>query len=187
MDRRRHLPPPTRFGPPAAQVKSAQAKSAQAKPAHTPARPAIAQRAVVQRMDNGYSLRSRVKKVSTATQGVPPGYVSLSYFNKNENKYGKWPIKGRGVDEDDIYVKIYNNRVFLWWANPYAQIDDFVYTGTSAEDIKDCNSEAGSKSGYTWHHTGYPHEEATGTMQLVPTSEHQALPHTGGAYLANNS
>lgn len=182
MDRRRHLPPPTRFGLPAAQ----------AKPAHAPARPAAAQGAgaqwgVVQRMDGGYSLRSRVKKVSTVTQGVPPGYVSLAYFNKNENKYGKWPIKGRGVDEDNIYVKIYNNRVFLWWGNPYAQIDDFIYTGSSAEDIKDCNSEAGSKSGYTWHHTGYPHDEATGTMQLVPTYEHQALPHTGGAYLANNS
>jgi hypothetical protein len=138
-------------------------------------------------MDEGYSLRSRTKKAATTVRGVPPGYVSLSYFNKNENKYGKWPVKGRGVNEDDIYVKIYNNRVFLWWAYPHSQIDDFIYTGKSSEDISDCNFEGGSKSGYTWHHTGYPHEEATGTMQLVPTWEHQALPHTGGAYLANNS
>ncbi|HEV7368312.1 HNH endonuclease [Arenibaculum sp.] len=172
MDRRRHPPPPTRFGP----------APAQAKPSH-----AAPPRVVVQKMDEGYSLRSRTKKAATTVRGVPPGYVSLSYFNKNENKYGKWPVKGRGVNEDDIYVKIYNNRVFLWWAYPHSQIDDFIYTGKSSEDISDCNFEGGSKSGYTWHHTGYPHEEATGTMQLVPTWEHQALPHTGGAYLANNS
>jgi len=119
---------------------------------------------------------------------VPSGYVSLRTFNSTTNKYGKYSgLVGKAVDEDEIYVKIYSGRVFLWWENPHRQIDDFVYTGDSAEDIKDCNAEAGSKSGYTWHHTGYPHEESSGTMQLVPTAEHGILPHTGGAYLANNS
>jgi hypothetical protein len=119
---------------------------------------------------------------------VPSGYVSLRDFNRTTNKYGRYGgLKSRVVNEDDIYVKVHLDRVFLWWAYPYKQIDNFIYTGKTAEDIKDCNSEKGWKSGYTWHHTGYPHSEVCGTMQLVPTSEHSALYHTGGAYLANNS
>ena len=136
------------------------------------------------------SSSSSTTTTPTAKKGIPSGYVSLAQFNKTVNVYGKYSgLKGTGVDENSIYVKLVNIKgkglqPFLWWAKPAAQVDDFVYTGSPKEDIEDCEISHGSKSGYTWHHTGDTENATCGTMQLVPTDEHSRLSHYGGSYLA---
>lgn len=130
-----------------------------------------------------YSLRTRAPKVATVST-VPAGYTRLDVFNASTNKYGKYSgLKGTGVDETGIWVKEYGSSVLLWWEKPLEQVDDFVYTGKSQEDINDCN-QVKMKAGYTWHHTGHPADEAYGTMQLVPTVEHERLSHVGGASIS---
>lgn len=120
---------------------------------------------------------------AAAGVGVPPGYVSLQEFNKTVNIYGKYSgLVSKNYTH--IYVKIVDDKPFLWWSNPKKQIDNFVYTGKSADDIAQCNSEQGHAEGYTWHHTGHPHASTHGTMQLVPTAEHESISHYGGAWLA---
>lgn len=133
---------------------------------------------------SSYNLRKRGKPASTSSS-VPDGFARLDEFNASKNKYGQFSgIKGTGVDESTIWVKEYAGSVLLWWEDPYRQVDDFIYTGKSQTDIDDCNAEHGMKSGYTWHHTGYPTDEAYGTMQLVPTYEHERLSHVGGAMIS---
>ncbi len=133
--------------------------------------------------------RGKSKKAVSSGAGVPSGYQRLSDFNADTNKYGKFPgLKGRGVDESQIYVKVVplasgKEVPFLWWANAMHTIKDFVYLESSAQDIKDCNTVKSAK-GYTWHHTGDSMDESYGTMQLVPTDEHSSLAHYGGNYLA---
>ena len=107
---------------------------------------------------------------------MPTGYVQLGFFNSTVNKYGKYSgLSGQAVEESEIYVKEYNGKIFLWWAKPLCQIDDFLYFGDRDEDIDECNKTM-MKSGYTWHHTGWPPDEQQGTMQLVPTGDHSVLP-----------
>jgi A nuclease of the HNH/ENDO VII superfamily with conserved WHH len=136
------------------------------------------------------STSSTSTPTSKAAKGVPSGYVTLAEFNKTTNVYGKYSgLKGTGVDETGIYVKLAKipgkgPQPFLWWAKPAAQADNFVYLGSSKLDIEDCDANYGSKSGYTWHHTGDTESDTYGTMQLVPTVEHSRLTHYGGSYLA---
>jgi len=136
----------------------------------------------------GYNLRSATAVASVAKPlSVPSGYTRLDVFNSTTNKYGKYSgIQGKAVDETGIWVKEYNGGILLWWESPVRQIDDFAYYGDRQQDIDACYAKVGYKlmqglgSACTWHHTGYPHTEASGTMQLVPTNEHAALSHIGG-------
>ncbi len=144
-----------------------------------------------------YSLRSS-KSASSASavsvMGVPMGFTRLDLFNAGTNKYGKLSgLTGQPVDETGIYVKEYGKSVLLWWGKPALQIDDFVYTGKSQEDIDTCNAQMGKEirargltTQHTWHHTGHPSDESYGTMQYVETSEHSVLPHVGGASISRN-
>lgn len=133
-----------------------------------------------------YNFRQRTPKVVAPGQGIPSGYTRLDVFNSTINKYGKYSgLSGQPVDESGIWVKEFNGRILLWWATPTKQIDDFVYTGDSQMDIDACNAATGGiVAGYTWHHTGHPAEESYGTMQLVPTNEHDKLPHVGGSAIS---
>jgi hypothetical protein len=136
-------------------------------------------------------LRPRSGNYTAAPIGVPPGYVRLDEFNTTVNKNGKYSgIQGKGVKEAGIWVKEHKGKILLWWEKPEHQFDNFFYSGKSQEDIDACYAKLGHQkmealgSGYTWHHTGYPTEESYGTMQLVPTHEHSALTHIGGAAIS---
>ncbi len=128
-----------------------------------------------------YNLRDRTPK-TTQVKGVPEGYLNLNDFDKATSF--RYALASRVGNPTEIFAKLFNDKVFLWWSKPAKQVDEFVYFGDRADDIKHCNSTYGSKSDYTWHHTGYPQEESYGTMQLVPTEEHDALPHYGGVYIS---
>lgn len=130
-------------------------------------------------------LRSAKRKDRSSSgsqrRDAPPGYspISKSYKSSLRGKVG-------GSTENEIYYKLYKGKVLLWWVYPLEQIDDFVYFGDRQDDIDDCDSHR-RESGYIWHHTGYPHEEASGVMQLVPRTEHEALPHYGGIFLSKGN
>jgi hypothetical protein len=131
-----------------------------------------------------YNLRKRKRVGGQNPKGVPDGYTRLDFFNSTVNKYGKFPgLSGRAVHEKGIYVRVYKGKILLWWEKPACQIDDFVYYGDRQQDIDHCDTVM-MKGGYTWHHTGQPPEEASGTMQLVPTSEHSVLSHVGGVAIS---
>lgn len=134
---------------------------------------------MVQLMD--YNLRDRTPK-TTQVEGVPEGYVNLDDFDKTTSY--RYALASKVGNPTEIFAKLVNDKVFLWWSKPEMQVEEFIYFGNRDKDIEDCNSTYGSKSGYTWHHTGYPHEVEYGTMQLVPTDEHNALPHYGGVYIS---
>jgi hypothetical protein len=139
-----------------------------------------------------YSLRSKdAQKTVIVAAGVPTGYTRLDVFNSTVNKNGKYKgLSGRVVAEDGIWVLEYKGKILLWWEKPAYQIDNFIYTGESKGDIDACYAKIGHKkmealgSKHTWHHTGYPAEESHGTMQLVPTDEHESLTHIGGAAIS---
>jgi hypothetical protein len=140
-------------------------------------RPESSSQQVLQRM----MLRPRQRNVA-AVVGVPPGYMDLKAFDKATSY--NYDLSSRVGNPGGIYAKLYKKKVFLWWQAPAAQVDDYVYFGNRDEDIKDLQANHQDLKGYTWHHTGYPHEESAGTMQLVPTDEHEALPHVGGVAIS---
>jgi hypothetical protein len=123
------------------------------------------------------------EKSTEKLSGIPDDYVSIDDFLNTSSAKLKYPDLTYSSNSSGIFVKIYRKHLFLWWAEPEYQIDDFVYLGDRDSDIKDCNQIC-EKKGYTWHHTGYPHSEQSGTMQLVPTDEHAAIKHWGGVSIA---
>lgn len=142
-------------------------------------------------MAHGVNYFAEKKSASKKTDGsVPKGFTRLDAFNASINKNSKYGgLKDRVVNDNEIWVMEYKGKILLWWEKPKLQIDDFVYTGSSKRDIDDCNAQMARQMGnldvrYTWHHTGYPPEETHGTMQLVPTDEHESLTHIGGAAIS---
>jgi hypothetical protein len=154
---------------------------------------------------SSYPLRSKdVKKQVAAPLSVPSGFTRLDAFNSDQNKNSKYPgIKGKltAAVEKGIYVrefKVGTNKfgdkcvILLWWEKPAYQIDNFLYTGKPADDIRDCDVQLGYSGKqalnltcqHTWHHTGEPAQQSCGTMQLVPTDEHEALSHLGGSSIS---
>ncbi len=140
----------------------------------------------VQRVETRSKKRKHKAPATASDTDAPTGYVSLTEFNKNQNKYGRYSgLSGRNYD--DIYVDIYQDKVFLWWSNPSYQIDEFVYEDTREDDIATCK-ETKDEPGYTWHHTGYQHDnQSVGVMQLVPTAQHASIPHFGGRWVADRT
>lgn len=100
------------------------------------------------------------------------------------------PRDYRDVTDDDphpelkgkVYVKKDDlNHWYLFWIAPLWTIRGFTYQGSRARDIAECKKTK-DEQGYTWHHVGdYNPSTNKGTMQLVPTVEHSAWGHYGGA------
>lgn len=138
---------------------------------------------IVQRSTR-YNLRSKQEKSAAggAAGPVPEGYLNLDEFDK-KTRY-KYNLASRVENSAEIYAKLIEGRVYLWWKNPNKVVDDFVYFGDRDTDISELNRKHGAIAGYTWHHTGHPLNESYGTMQLVPTDEHCNLPHVGGIFIS---
>jgi hypothetical protein len=133
---------------------------------------------------SGYHLRSRDKLGKTkqgATRNVPDGFKKGTDLDGSLKAiiFSGWA----DLPEKVAVYRTPNGRTMLWWLSPLKQVDDFVYFGNREEDIADLNQYPGGEAGYTWHHTGYPlNNNAAGTMQLVPTKEHQRISHVGALY-----
>jgi hypothetical protein len=119
-------------------------------------------------------------KTGTTHAEAPDGYIALSSGYRHRGLVDS-------VAEQTIYKKLYNGKTLLWWEHPAKCVYDFVYTGNPADDIADCKARYGDLPHHIWHHTGYPHDESYGTMQLVPRSEHEAIPHYGGSAISKGT